>query len=59
MAYSELEQLTFIIARELGVEKSDVELLKSIREDKNAYHSALRQIPREEKCATKIVHNLL
>ena len=40
-----MEQLAFILAKELGVNKSDVDLIKSIRENKNAYCSALKQIP--------------
>ena len=45
MQINEMEQLAFIIAKELDVNKSDVDLIKSIRENKNAYCSALKQIP--------------
>lgn len=45
MQINEMEQLAFIIAKELGVNKSDVDLIRSIRENKNAYCSALEQIP--------------
>jgi len=47
MEIIEMEQLTFIIAKELGVDKSDVDLIKSIRENKEVYYSALKQIPVE------------
>lgn len=42
-----MEQLAFIIAKELGVDKSDIDLVRSIRKDREAYHSALKQIPVE------------
>ena len=34
MEIIEMEQLAFIIAKELGVDKSDIDLVKSIRKDK-------------------------
>lgn len=45
MEMHDMEQLIFIIAKELGVDKSDAELIKSIRENKELYYSALKQIP--------------
>lgn len=47
MEFKEMEQLAFIITKELGVDKSDVDLIKSIRQSKEAYYSALKQIPVE------------
>lgn len=47
MEIIEMEQLAFIIAKELGVDKSDIDLVKSIRKDREAYYSALKQIPVE------------
>ena len=47
MEFKEMEQLAFIITKELGVDKPDVDLIKSIRQSKEAYISALKQIPVE------------
>lgn len=47
MEFKEMEQLAFIITKELGVDKTDVDLIKSIRQSKEAYYSALKQIPVE------------
>ncbi len=47
MEFIEMEQLSFIIAKELGVDKSDIDLVKSIRKDREAYYLALKQIPVE------------
>jgi len=47
MEFKEMEQLAFIITKELGVDKPDVDLIKSIRQSKEAYYSALKQIPVE------------
>lgn len=33
----EIEQLAFIITKELGVDKPDVDLIKSIRKNKELY----------------------
>lgn len=43
----EMEQLAFIIAKELSVDKSDIDLINSIRKDKEIYYSVLKQIPVE------------
>lgn len=56
MQINEMEQLAFIIAKELGVNKSDIDLIKSIRENKNAYCSALKQIP-VKKTNTQIMNS--
>jgi hypothetical protein len=47
MEFIDMEQLAFIIAKELCVDKSDIDLVKSIRKDREEYHSALKQIPVE------------
>ena len=47
MEFKEMEQLAFIITKEMDVDKSDVDLIKSIRQSKEAYYSALKQIPVE------------
>lgn len=47
MEFIDMEQLAFIIAKELGVDKSNIDLVKSIRKDREEYYSALKQIPVE------------
>ena len=47
MEFKKMEQLAFIITKEMDVDKSDVDLIKSIRQSKEAYYSALKQIPVE------------
>ena len=47
MEFKKMEQLAFIITKEMGVDKLDVDLIKSIRQSKEAYYSALKQIPVE------------
>lgn len=54
MEMHDMEQLIFIIAKEVGVDKSDAELIKSIRENKELYYSALKQIP-VEMPKTKVI----
>ncbi len=58
MEFKEMEQLAFIITKELGVDKSDVDLIKSIRQSKEAYYSALKQIPVERPKA-KVMSGIL
>ena len=50
----EMEQLAFIITKNLGVDKSDIDLLKSIREANKSYLSAVRQISSKNH-TTKII----
>ncbi len=47
MEFNDMEQLAFIIIKELGVNKPDVDLIKSIRQNREAYNLALKQIPVE------------
>ena len=42
-----MEKLAFLILKELDLKKSDVELVKDIRQNGKAYHSALKEIPVE------------
>ena len=56
MEFKDIELLAFIISKELGSNKKDDELIKSIRQDSKDYHSALKEIPTEEK-KTKIINS--
>lgn len=58
MEFNEMEQLAFIVAKELGVDKPDVDLIKSIRQNRDAYSSALKQILIERSKA-KVMSGIL
>ena len=45
MELRDMEKLAFLILKELDLKKSDVELIKDIRKNGKAYHSALKEIP--------------
>ena len=45
MELRNMEKLAFLILKELDLKKSDVELIKDIRKNGKAYHSALEEIP--------------
>lgn len=47
MEQRDMEQLAFIILKELKVNKSDSDLIQSIRTNRKLYLSALRSIPTE------------
>ena len=45
MELRDMEKLAFLILKESDLKKSDVELIKDIRKNGKAYHSALKEIP--------------
>lgn len=50
-----IELLAFVILKEIAKDKTDVELLHSVRANTNAYYEAIKQIPKEPPEPAKVI----